>query len=233
MPNRYWWVIFTYIIMQFSGLLFAPLLHKLYPISEIQAVVYWSIFSFIVGLIIVLYLMRHDLKPSAKPKEAANRQQVILWSVFGVFLSWITQALVSVFEMNVLGISPDSENTKMIMEITRISPFFFIVPAVVAPILEELIFRKIIFGTFYKRTNFFVAAILSSFIFGVIHGEIEHLLIYSSMGFVLAYVYVKTKRIITPIIVHMSLNTISLLAQFFIDPEELEQIMTNIIFFGG
>lgn len=231
MSKRYWWVIITYILMQFSVFAFAPLLYAVFPITEFQAVIYWQLISFILGLIIVLMLMRPYMK-NADMRHAADTRGVVFWSISGVFLAWIAQAIAVTIETEILGITPGSENTAVIMEITRLAPIFMIIPAIVAPILEEIIFRKIIFGTLYKRTNFFVAALLSSVIFGLIHGEPEHILIYGSMGFVFAYLYVKTRRIIVPIIVHMALNSISVLVQYSIDPEELENLI-QMIFFGG
>lgn len=231
MSKRYWWVIITYILMQFSVYVFAPLLYAVFPITEFQAVIYWQLISFILGLIIVLMLMKPYMK-NTDMRHAADTRGVVFWSISGVFLAWIAQAIAVTIETEILGITPGSENTALIMEITRLAPIFMIIPAIVAPILEEIIFRKIIFGTLYKRTNFFVAALLSSVIFGLIHGEPEHILIYGSMGFVFAYLYVQTRRIIVPIIVHMALNSISVLVQYSIDPEELENLI-QMIFFGG
>src|SRR5699024_5835031 len=82
----------------------------------------------------------------------------------------------------------------------------------------------IIFGTLYTRSNFWIAAILSSFIFGLIHQEFEHILIYTSMGFVFAFLYVKTKSILTPIIVHIVLNSFSIIMQYSLDPEDFERM---------
>jgi len=55
------------------------------------------------------------------------------------------------------------------------------------------------------------------------------------MGVVFAFLYVKTKRIIVPILVHMLMNTIVVMAQLLIDPELLEQMQeqAQFIFFGG
>src|SRR5699024_963270 len=100
----------------------------------------------------------------------------------------------------------NSENTQEIMGIARSLPLFMIIPAIIAPILEEIIFRKIIYGRLYKRTNFFIAAIITAYIFGIIHGEPEHILVYASMCLVFAFLYIKTDSILTPIIVHMGLN---------------------------
>ena len=48
------------------------------------------------------------------------------------------------------------------MDIARTTPWFLIVISIIGPILEEIVFRKILFGTLYKRFNFFIAAIISS-----------------------------------------------------------------------
>src|SRR5690625_6728173 len=80
------------------------------------------------------------------------------------------------------------------MNIIRMATSFVFIPTIISPILEEIVFRKVIFGAIYKRTNFFIGAAASSLIFALIHGEPKHLLIYASMGFVFAFVYVKTKR---------------------------------------
>jgi len=232
LPKRYWWVILTYIIAQLSVLLFAPLLYILLPLTEIQAIVYWNIFSFAVALLITLRLLRKDLTME-KHRDAATSSGIILWSIVGFFLSWVAQVIAVNIEINLLGIDPGSENTAVIMQIAEQAPLFLIIPIIFAPILEELIFRKIIFGTLHKRINFIFAALISSAIFGIIHQEPEHILIYSSMGFVFAYLYVRTKRIIVPIIVHMALNTASVIVQLTFDVEQLEQIQTQMIIFGG
>ena len=237
LPNRYWWVILTYIAMQLSGAIFVPILVHIFPDHQVEASIYYSIISFTIGLIIVLILMKPDMELS-QTRSNWLTSNVVGWSILGVFMAYFAQAIATMVEINIFGIKAGSENTQMIMEITRTIPLFAIIPAVIAPILEEVIFRKIIFASLYKRTNFFIAALLSAFIFGIIHGEPEHILIYASMGFVFAFLYVKTKKIIVPIIVHMTLNSISVIAQYSLTPEQIEKIeqqwnQVQMILIGG
>ncbi|WP_010529431.1 CPBP family intramembrane glutamic endopeptidase [Lentibacillus jeotgali] len=227
MAKRYWYVVITYIIMQFSGFVFAPLLYLLTPLGQMQASIYWSIFSFIAALAIVLLLLRPDMKTTPH-RNAASAGEIVLWSIAGLFMAYFANYIATMIETYVLGITPGSENTQMIMDITRTVPFFVIVTAIVAPILEEIVFRKIIFGELYKRMGFFLAAAISAFVFGIIHGEPEHILIYASIGFVFAFLYVKTKRIIVPIIAHMVMNSISVIIQLLLDPERIEQMMKQL-----
>ncbi|MFC2947552.1 CPBP family intramembrane glutamic endopeptidase [Virgibacillus sediminis] len=236
MPKRYWWVIVTYVIMQFSVIIGAPVLYALFPITDFEAVIYWSILSFIAALIVTLLLMRPDMKEGSA-RDASSLSTVVVWSVLGVFMAFAAQTIAGLIEMELLGIESGSENTQQIMDITRAAPIFMIIPALIAPILEELIFRKIIFGSLYKRMNFFFAALLSALVFGFIHLDPTHILVYASMGFVFAFLYVRTKRIIVPIIVHAAMNTIVVLAQYGLTPEEIErmqrQLEQQMILIGG
>jgi uncharacterized protein len=227
LPKRYWLVILTYIIAQLSGGIFIPILRQFFPQHELEVSIYYMIASFVIGLIVILFLMKPDMVPN-QTRNRPPSEQIVLWSILGVFMAYFAQAMAGVIETKILGIELGSQNTQTIMDITRAVPLFAIIPAIIAPILEEVIFRKIIFGTLHVRTNFFIAALLSAIIFGIIHGEPEHLLIYASMGFVFAFLYVKTKSIIVPILVHMTLNTISVILQFSLTPEDLEKLQKQV-----
>lgn len=226
MPKRYWYVILTYLLMQLSGVPAAPVIMSLDVNIEL-AMVYWSVFSFLAGLVIILYLLREDIKEGSAP-GASGFGGIVLWSVLGLFLAYFSQILSSLIEIFVLNVSPASENTTMIMEVARSAPVFILIITVFAPIMEEIIFRKIIFGSIYKRTNFFLAALASGLLFAVVHNDFSHLLTYTAMGFVFAFLYVQTKRIIVPIIAHALMNTFTVIAQFSIDPEELERQMQQL-----
>lgn len=220
--------------MHLSVFIAAPLMLSNFSLSLQEVVIYWNIISFLGATIIILFLLR---KEWGKPiSGAASFPQVITWSIIGIFLAYFSQIIAVLIETQVFGIEPGSENTFQIMELTRSIPLFMIVPMILAPILEEIVFRKIIFGAFYKRLNFFIAALLSSLIFGLIHGEPQHIIVYASMGFVFAYLYVKTKRIIVPIFAHAAMNSITVFIQYSIDPEELErmrqQLKEMMIFLG-
>lgn len=234
LPNRYWYVILTYIIMQFSFLLGFPLLKSFTSLSNFDISVTWSIFSFVMGLIIILFIMKPDLQ-RGNERDAVPLSTAILWSILGLFMAYFSQIIAVTIEVSLFGIEAGSANTQQIMDVSRAAPLFLIIPAIIAPVLEELIFRKIIFGTLYKRMNFFFAGLLSALIFGFIHGEPQHILIYGSMGFVFAFLYVKTKRILVPIIVHAGMNTIAVLMQYSMTPEEIQKQLDQLqmIFFGG
>src|SRR5699024_9757299 len=168
-----------------------------------------------------------------KPDGAVSLPMSFLWAFLGLFIAYAAVMAAGLIELG-LGITDPSENTESIMKVTRAVPLFMIIPIFCAPILEEIIFRKIIFGVFYKKTNFFIAALLSAVVFGFVHGEPIHILSYASMGFVFAYLYVRTKRLLVPILVHMALNSVTVIIQY-IGIEKIEQKLESLqmILIGG
>lgn len=222
MPRRYWLVILTYMVVQFSVFVMGPVLYAVFPIDENTAFIYWNIFSFVVGTIIVLSMMRVDFEKERLHKTSG--WMIALWVFAGFWMAYFAQIASVLIEIYVLEIPVGSENTDAIVNVARAIPAFVIVPAVVGPILEELIFRKIIFGSLHKRMNFFFAAFISSVVFGALHMDFSHMLTYFTMGLVFAFLYVQTKRIWVPIVVHMAMNTFAVVGQMLIDPEEIEKM---------
>lgn len=189
-----------------------------------NAQILWIIISFILGLVITLILLRKDLTANYRSIQRSSVGETIAWSIGGIFLAMLAQGVAANIEVQLFGIEAGSENTQQIMELVRMTPLLIIVVSVIGPILEEIIFRKIIFGSLYKRFNFFISGIVSSVLFAVVHMEFEHLLLYSAMGFTFAFLYVKTKRIIVPIFAHVAMNTLVVVIQT-VFADDIERIM--------
>ncbi|MDX8292138.1 type II CAAX endopeptidase family protein [Metabacillus indicus] len=243
MKKEYWLIILTYIVMQFSGILGIPLLLKLgvgegesMRMAQIMASGYWTVFSFAAAFVLVLFFMRTHFRDNKELRgDAAPVSVSILWAVAGVFLALTVQVLAASIETRVLGIQGESENTQIIMEVLKVTPLLILVTSIIGPILEEIIFRKILFGALYQRMNFFLSALISSIVFALVHGEPQHLLLYGSMGFVFAFLYIQTKRLLVPIFAHVAMNTLVVLLQS--NREQLEEMMKKAeqmqFIFGG
>ncbi|GIN64010.1 putative membrane peptidase YdiL [Robertmurraya siralis] len=230
MKKEYWYILIIYITMQLSTFVGVPALTFGgvligYSIEEmaVYAVVIWIVFSFSVALLATLFLLRKEMKQPSLDRDTASVSASIVWAIAGVFLALFAQGLAANIE-SWLGIDMGSENTQQILSLIESFPVVVIVSSVIGPILEEIVFRKIIFGSLYKRLNFFLSAIISSIIFALAHAEIEHLLLYSAMGFTFAFLYIKTKRIIVPIIAHVAMNTFVVLVQS-VFKEDIERML--------
>lgn len=230
MKREYGWILIVYIIMQLSSLVGVPILAivlagtgKSPQEVQMYALNYWLMISFVLALLITLFLLRKEMAGSLRNRNAANLPMSISWAIGGIFLALFAQWAASIVEQ-MLGIKMGSDNTRSIMRMIDSFPAVMIISSIIGPILEEIVFRKIIFGSLHKRFNFFVAALISSLIFAAAHMEFEHILIYSAIGFTFAFLYVRTNRIIVPIVAHVTMNTLVVLMQS-VYSEEIEKFL--------
>lgn len=215
------YLITVYVIMQLSGALFAPLLFRFLNgqegMGESQAKLlasgWWIFISMSVAALISVAIIRKDktFLNNLKGKKSSIPAS-IGWGILGFFMVLIGQAIAAMIE-NALGIKPGSDNTATFVKIAAAAPVAILSIAIFAPILEELIFRRVIFGSLVQQSNFFIAGAVSAIVFAVIHFDFTHILLYAVSGFIFAFLYYKTKRIWTSIISHMLLNGFVVLVQ--------------------
>ena len=223
MNIRYWFILVTFIAMLFGAVPFV-LLFRALGISDInQLIGYSTVTSYIIGTIIIFLLLLPDMRAGNLDRNRSNIGMTIVWSITGIFLVFVAQYAAALIEIFVFGIEPGSENTESLVELSRAVPFMIIVIAILGPIIEEIVFRKVLFGSLHKKMNFFFASTLSSLVFAAAHWDFEHLLVYLAMGYAFAFLYVISKRIIVPIIAHISLNSFVVLVQvvFYDDIQRL------------
>ncbi|MGC6767295.1 CPBP family intramembrane glutamic endopeptidase [Enterococcus sp. LJL51] len=93
------------------------------------------------------------------------------------------------------------------------SVLLFLLIAVSAPIMEEIVFRGGIMGLLFKNQPFIGMAV-SSIVFGLIHTATTFIdfMLYALLGLIMAYPYYKTKRLEVSIAVHFVNNAISAIA---------------------
>ena len=88
----------------------------------------------------------------------------------------------------------------------------FVLGLVVVPIVEELLFRGVIFGLLRPRVGFRVALVLSSLLFGLGHGDpLGHFV----FGAWLATAYAQTGTLAVPIFLHALTNALVMGVEHF------------------
>ena len=226
-------VLLFYIIAQVSGFfLIIPLLNYFegQGLSEqtarFSAAGWVTFITFGLGLLVILILIARDKGFFDIWKgKSSNIWAAIGWGVLGFFLLLIGQTAAALIEV-ALGIEPGSANTAGIAAVAAAAPIMVIAVVVFGPILEELVFRRVIFGSLNQTMNFWLATAISALAFAAVHMEFIHLLLYFTTGLVLAFLYQRTKRIITPIIAHMLLNGYVMLIQLNMD--KIENFMRQL-----
>ena len=81
-----------------------------------------------------------------------------------------------------------------------------ITTGIIGPIIEELMFRGIIYNELKLKFPSMKAILLSTLIFAIIHLNILQILYAFAVGFLLIFVYEKYKNIKASIVLHMTLN---------------------------
>ncbi len=92
--------------------------------------------------------------------------------------------------------------------VTFYGPVIFIILAVVvcAPLLEEIVFRGLIYTVLKKHSATWIAALISAVVFGAVHGNMLQAIYAGIMGLVCVYVYEMTESLLGSILVHLGFN---------------------------
>lgn len=85
---------------------------------------------------------------------------------------------------------------------------FFFSTVLLAPFLEEVLFRGYFLKSFLKNYKPWVAISLSALLFGLLHGNPQQFIAAFTVGLLLGYTYWRTHSLLTPILIHL-LNNLS------------------------
>lgn len=166
-------------------------------------------------LIIVLLSLNHHYQASNKIEQGIKINKLrlsllILGTSIGLF---IVQTFGLYFENIFLHQPAFSQNTNLLIAITQKYPYYLIVIVICAPICEELIFRKVLYGNLSDYFNIELCLVASSMLFSVAHGD-GHYLTYWLIGMLLALCYRYSHTILAPILAHLIMNAIVLWLNF-------------------
>lgn len=82
---------------------------------------------------------------------------------------------------------------------------------IIAPITEELLYRRILYKQIKEEYGFYIASFISSVLFGIAHMAIVQGIYGFLTGLLLCYCYEVGKQIKIPILVHMIMNLTSII----------------------
>ncbi len=140
-----------------------------------------------------------------------------IWkTIWYSFLSLIVIFVLSflyVFLMNTLfGIeAPPSQVDQLIMEGDISSSILLVVIVLVAPVAEEIFFRGYLYSAFKKAWGVGAGLFLSSLLFALAHMELYSFVPIFVIGWILAYIFEKTKSLFPIIFLHAAYNLILIL----------------------
>jgi len=215
------YIILIYFIMtQFVGIIGFQLLAKTgwYDIqgNQQQAIqqllVHWELIGFSVTLIIFFFIYRKELMKDTKLSIKLSRS-LFVWILIGIILVFLGQMVGSLLDKSVFQLTTQSVNTSSTVAAAVISPVALISIVLLAPLVEEFVFRYAAINILTRRFTQTWSILISSLFFSIMHFDFPFIFGYFLIGIVLAVVYVRTNRLLVSFFVHAIMNLIIVMFQ--------------------
>lgn len=151
-----------------------------------------------------------------------NIMAILQGYLLSMLLSYLFNYLISTLLVAVFGDEAANPNNELVTSLANVNPRAIMGLAVfAAPVVEEILFRGVIFGSIRSR-NRFLAFAVSILAFGLYHVwqlalvEMDwrlliYVLQYVPLGYAFGWVYEKTGNIWAPIFLHMLNNGLAML----------------------
>jgi hypothetical protein len=114
--------------------------------------------------------------------------------------------------------APSSPVVSIMMSASGAAPraVLIVLVVVAAPLVEETIFRGVLYGGLRRRMRFGGAALISALIFSGAHAQLVAFLPIAVLGLILAYVYERTGSLWASAVTHAVFNAASVLALYLL-----------------
>ncbi|EOQ22653.1 hypothetical protein KQ1_05653 [Bacillus cereus BAG3O-1] len=215
------YIILIYFIMtQFVGIIGVQLLAKTgwYDIqgNQQQAIqqllVHWELIGFSLTLIIFFLIYRKEIMKDTKLSIKLSRNSFV-WILVGIILIFLGQMVGSLLDKSIFQFTTQSANTSSTVAAAVISPVELISIVLLAPLVEEFVFRYAAINILTRRFTQTWSILISSLFFSIMHFDFPFIFGYFLIGLVLAMVYVRTNRLLVSFFVHAIMNLIVVMFQ--------------------
>lgn len=161
---------------------------------------------YFIGYPIILFLFKKiPTQMDAEPKKMRFSHLIItfLMAYAIMYLSnFIGNILVGLFE-KVKEAPVENVLEQLLNEISPVTTL--IIAVILAPVFEELLFRKAVVDRTAKYGDG-ISMVFSGLLFGLFHGNFSQFAYAFFLGMFFAFIYLKTKNIMYPIILHILVN---------------------------
>ncbi|MED2186108.1 type II CAAX endopeptidase family protein [Bacillus wiedmannii] len=215
------YIILIYFLMtQFVGIIGVQLLAKTgwYDIqgNQQQAIqqllIHWELIGFSLTLIIFFLIYRKELMNDTKLSIKLSRSSFV-WILVGIILVFLAQMVGCLLDKSVFQLTTQSANTSSTVAAAAISPVALISIVLLAPLVEEFVFRYAAINILMAKFKQTWSILISSLFFSIMHFDFPFIFGYFLIGVILAVVYVRTNRLLVSFVVHASMNLIVIILQ--------------------
>lgn len=205
-------------IFLYIGLLFCSSLYQVHSWLNLDEkyVAHRELFFIEISCVVWLFLSLSFLKIYQKqllksnPRHFSLKNNVNKTGLFYFILGLVSSLLLSYLISKTMHQLPD--NQIVINQASHFYPLLMKFSVLLfSPTLEELVNRGIFFNLFFNKDSL-LSSLLAIFVSGLTFGLLHEmsfsypLLVYCSFGWLLGIVYIKTKNLVFPILLHMFVN---------------------------
>lgn len=180
---------------------------------------YFNLLYYGIGFILIFIFMHHYLKANFYDL-CENKWNTVTAVTTGYLFYYLLGYLINLVVYTATGETSNPNNNAVIEAFLENKNIMFAVAAIMAPIVEEVLFRGVIFGTVRRKSRLW-AYVVSVAAFAVYHlwsylafdydpTLFIEMLQYLPGGIVLAWAYERGRNIWAPIVLHMIINFFAL-----------------------
>ncbi|MEO5690701.1 MAG: CPBP family intramembrane glutamic endopeptidase [Candidatus Saccharimonadales bacterium] len=147
---------------------------------------------------------------------------LVAWAAYMV----LTVAVTALVSQYIPGVNLDQDQEIGFTSLSSSLDIFyaFLVIVVAAPFIEELAFRGYLYGTLKPHMRWIIASLITSVLFGVVHGQVNVGIDTFMLSMVLCYLRDKTGSIWSGVFVHALKNSIAFYI-LFVAPKWLSNLI--------
>lgn len=162
---------------------------------------------YIISYVVILFLFFYMRSKSNDGREIIKLARLNLREIVPIIIMGIAEVVFFGYLLTFIkGNMVDTYHIKTETLIEGNVGIRFMAQVLFAPIVEEIVFRGCMLERFRKIMPTALAVILSSLMFGIVHGGGIHFIYTAMSGCIMAFVAIWTKSILAPILQHMAFN---------------------------
>lgn len=203
-------IIFQIIIVNILRLGNASLLGDFNILTLISAIC-----NYVLPLPILVFLM-NKLESESLEKDSLSITKLLKYIAVSITLMWIGN-IIGLIITTLISFSTSIDVSNPVQELINSSGLWInlLLISIIGPIFEEFFFRKLLIDRTIKY-GAKISILLSALMFGLFHGNLSQFFYAFLMGGFFAYVYIKTGKLIYPILLHMSVNFMGSVVSIFV-----------------
>lgn len=164
----------------------------------------------VADILIMIPMLLYAYKKKIKLYRKIEKVNALKIVSLGLVLNFIVSFIVESLPASITTSQYDQLTSLILTDNVFIT---FLTSAILAPVIEELIFRFGICGIYKDERE--KAILVSAFMFGLAHFNLIQSTYAFILGIVLAYVYTKSQNLLTSTLMHITINGSSILYEYF------------------